>query len=408
MKKFFCRSFLLFNFLSTEVFAEDDLSQEDAAQGVLKMIIKEDPNQFLGKESSAFSFQPKFSNRFISDVRFDDNYQSTEKADEYKDTQFKGRLYSKLSLNKNLAINGYFRMKEFNKTAANGKDRTFKDEGLYIEELNVTYNDNKYAFIAGKFDLNFGTAWRWDRGIWSYETAQNYKQTEKLGFNGIYRLGDSKTVGEYQFGFGVFTNDRKNLDNSILVSRTSASKSDAVPGDTRSLKSYVASLDINYDFGGHEKLSYHFSYIDLAVNNRASSVTPTKIDDQKGFALGMNYKHPVTENFTVDWLLEYASIKNFGGDSDISENYLTTNIIGRIYQNWLVTLGYSDRDNSEVDAAGFDQNLSEISFGYEFGKALFFDKLVLQAGYKNQRTNYKTSLETQNVFGGLLRLYKNF
>ena len=402
MKKFFCRSFLLFNFLSLEVFAED------ADQGVLKAMIKEDVNQFSTKESSMFSFQPKFSNRFISDLRFDDNYQSTDRADEYKDTRFKGRLYSKLNLNKNLAINGYFRMKEFNKTAADGKDRTFKSEGLYIEELNMTYSNKKYAVVAGKFDLNFGTAWRWDRGIWSYETAQNYKEIEKLGFNGIYRLGNSKTVGEYEFGFGVFTNDRKNLDNSIITLRDSNSKSDAVPGDTRSLKSYVASLDINYDFGEHEKLSYHFSYVDLAVNSSASSVTPTKIDDQKGFAAGMNYEHPVTENFAVDWLLEYASIKNFGGDSDISENYLTANIIGKVYQNWLVTLGYSNRDNSEIDAAGFDQNLSEISFGYEFGKTLFFDKMVLQAGYKNQRTNYKTSLETENVFGGLLRLYKNF
>ena len=233
-----------------------------------------------------------------------------------------------------------------------------------------------------------------------------------MGFGGIYRVGDIRKTGQYELGFSAFTNDRKNLDNAIFSKRDSAHKSDAKPGDTRSLKSYVASLDVKFDFGENfgskEKLSYHFAYTNLAVNSNMSSVTSNKIADQKGFVAGLNYEYPLAENFALDALLEFEKTKNLNGDGDISEHYLTSSLITKIYHNWNVTLGYAERDNSHVDQDGFKQNTSEISFGYDFDKTILFDKLTIQAGYKNQRTDNKTNLNVQNVLGVLLRYYKNF
>lgn len=411
----FCREvlfFLLIGFFSTHFSINQSWAQNGPNQGVLKGII-------FGSDS--ILSDSKISNRLIVDLRLEDNYQSTNRKNEYLESRANGRFYSRLNLDKNFSLNSYLYLGQMNQQSENqrrdqlpqgGGDRAFEDEGIYIRELNLEYAKDNYALVAGKFDLDFGTAWRFDRGLWTYEIASNYQQRERLGFTTLYKLGDAKKTGKYEFGFGVFTNDRKHFDNSIITNRDSDSKSDAMPGDTSFAKSYVASLNINYDFGEklgwQEKLSYHFAYINLAVNERASSVTPTKIDDQKGFVLGIDYQLPVSEKFMLDILIEYADMKNFGGDSDINENYFTSNIIGRIYKNWNVTLGYANRRNLEVEAAGYDQGETELSFGYDFAKIPFFDRITLQAGYKNLRTDYKTSLETQNILGTMARFYKNF
>ena len=402
--------FLILAFFSCEVFAE-----EEADLGILKRLVSEEEEKIFEKESPAF--KPKFTSSLVYDINFNDEYQSTDRKNEFNETRSRGRLNSSFYFAKNFSLNSFLkseRSSQASETARRnalpngGGDRTFENEGIFVEELNLAYDNTKHAFVVGKFDLNFGTAWRFKRGIWTYNTAENYKQREKLGLNGIYRIGNSRQNGRYEFGYAVFTNDRKNLDNSVITSRDSAHKSDAIPGDTRSLQSYLASLDIDFDFADKERLTYHFAYINLAVNHSAASISPAKVADQKGLVLGMNYKYPVTENLNLDSLLEYSTIKNFGGNSDASEKYFTGNVIGRLYQNWNVTLGYATHHNAVLEANSYDKNSSEISFGYEFGKNSFFDKLLFQVGYKNQRENYKTSLESRNVLGGLVRYQKGF
>jgi hypothetical protein len=402
--------FLIFSFFSGKVFAESETTT-----GILKQLIGESDEEVLKQDSS--DFKPYFAGKLVLAANFDDQYQSNNRQDEFTSSYNRNRFYSSFNFARHFALNSFLKMapsNQLSQAAARNvsndemKSNLFEKEALLIEELNLSYDGKKNVFVIGKFDLNFGSAWRWTRGIWSYDIALDYKQREKLGFNGIYRVGNSKKTGRYQFGYAVFTNDRKNLDNSIITSRYSDQKSDAVPGDTRGPQSYMASIDIDFDFTDQEKLSYHFSYVNLAVNQRASTVSKTKIADQEGFAAGMNYKYPVTKNFNLDGLLEYVRIKNYNGDSDIGENYLTANIIAKFYQTWNVTLGYAERKNSHIDEAGFNQNLSEISFGYEFKKTTFFDKLLLQIGYKNQRDNYKTSLEKRNVLGAMIRYEKSF
>jgi hypothetical protein len=414
MKKFLL--FLMIIALPCTAFAAHDVRQ-----GILKGIVDEDPDDFIQEDTSFF--HPLFSNQLVTDVNVDDFYQATDHSDQSLQTNAKARLYSSLNFNKNLSLNGFFKMDRMRKTAnepnltgssAIGGNSFLKDEGIFIDELNLSYDSKNYALVAGKFILDYGTAWKWNRGIWTYQMAeQNYKQEEKLGLNGLFRLGNAKKTGEYEFDFSFFTNDRKNFDNSIITPRVSDKKSAATPGDTRSLKSYAASLDVNFDFGkkflDSEKLSYHFGYLNLAVNPRANTVIPAvNFADQKGFVAGMNYQYPVMENYSIDALLEYQKTRNLGGNSNISENYLTASIINKIYQNWNITLGHASRQNKQVYDYGFDQTMNEVSFGYDFFKTSFFDRFTIQLGYKNQRYDYKTSVVTQNEIGLLARYYKDF
>lgn len=401
----------VFLFLSFCLFSSELLAQGYSDQGILK--------EFAMQESEGLMHdsQRKFTNRLVAEVSFYDNYQTTNRQDEYKDTAGRARLFSNLNFTEKFSLNSYIigeRVDNAGETARRsalsngGGDRTFENSALYFQELNFSYNSKDYALVAGKFNLDFGNAWMWNKGIWIQDIANNYRQTEKIGFSGLYRIGDAKKTGQYNLGFSIFSNDSKNLDNSILVERDSTHRYDGTPGDTRSLQSFNATLNVNFDFGEREKLTYHFSYLELALRKKFSPIAANKSDSQKSFVAGMDYQYPASENVVIDGLIEYAQNTNLGGNSDVSENYFTANLITKFYRNWNILIGNSTRRHHEVTQFGFTQNLTEISLGYEFNKTSFFDKLTLQAGYKNQRNNNQTSLDTQNVFGVLLRYYKNF
>lgn len=397
MKKFFL---ILWLFFPAEAFSQDYF------QGLWPNFINKDQDN-----------ESKFSGRIINDIDFDHQNNSTRRKEEYKDTKIVTRFSSQIKINNNFSLNSNLRLARVNTdyeesrrdaSPNGGGDRTFEETGIMVRELALKYTKKDLSIIAGKFAPDFGAAWRWGRGIWSKDLAGSYRQVEKLGLGGIYKMGDRQKTGRYNFGFSAFTNDRKNLDNSLINKRDSDHKYDAKAGDTRSLESYVASLDINFDFKNNEELSYHFAYLNLAMNERLSQITPTKIDDQKGFVVNGKYRYPINDNFLVDGLLEYVDMKNVGGDSDISDRYFNASFVGEIYKNWNTTLAFANRKNLEIDQNGFDQNLSEISFGYKLNKNRFFDQLLLQVGYKNLRTNYKDSLNVQNSYGVLARYIKSF
>jgi hypothetical protein len=398
-------------FLILSFFSLNSLAYEYSSQGILKDLVQNNADSFIEKKIDMDSLA-------VAEIGLDDAYRTTNRNDEKNDSFAGLRIYNNLNFNKNLSLNSYLNFHQIDNSSTlargesavnNSSDKAFKNIGMIVQEVTLDFKKDQYVLVAGKFKLDFGNAWRWDRGLWIHDLANNYIQTEKLGFSGFYRIGDAKKTGKYIFGFSTFTNDRKNLDNSLMVQRDSAHKNDALPGDTRSLESYNASLNVSFDFAQKEKLTYHFSYLNLAVNGKANSTIPAdKFSDQKGFAAGMNYQYPLVENIDLDGLLEYVEMKNVGGNSDVGEKYLTANLITKFYRNYSILLGNSNRQNFQIGKNGFDQNLSEISLGYQFDKNKFFDRLTLQTGYKNQRANYKTSINTQNVFGILLRYYKSF
>lgn len=356
------------------------------------------------------------------------DYQATNDNQQHTNSEFKANFISNLTYDKNwfMEVQG-----RYENIAPNDitQDRNYGQEGAYLRDLRFGYNSDHVLLYAGKFRPFFGIAWRngrynWydytsnnveqfdynnTRGVWSDYIAQNYAQAEKLGAGGVIKAGNEKTIGKYELGLAFFTNDRKNLDNSIINSRVSQSKQDAVPGDTRSLKSYVLSLDVNYDFSFNEKLFYRFAYINLDVNSNAATVTPIgKIANQKGFEASMNYQYPFSRSFNLNGLAEYVHMQNVGGNSDFEDRYLNASIVANIFRNWNLTTAYGGRQSLQAGDNGFDQDMLEFSGGYRFDKSNIYDSLLLQLAYRNLRTNYKTDLDVKNSYGILVRYIKNF
>ncbi len=411
MRKFFL---LFFLFLPQNLCAEnsDNFFQEIWAN----MVDYEYENEY---KKSSLDYYPKISGRVITDVSFDNNYDSNDSKDKFNDTEFLGRFFSDLSFTKSFSIKSNIFLSRVDVAKENekrknspsgGGDMTFENIGLYVRELVFDYSKKNFSVISGKYTVNFGTAWRWGRGIWSNSLPINYIQKEKLGFGGVYRIGDEKKTGRYNFGFSAFTNDRKNFDNSIFNSRDVVHKSDAKPGDTRSFDSYNTSLDINFDFGVIEKLSYHFSYLNLGVNSNQTSVKYSKIADQKGFVLGTNYIYPINDMLVLDSLVEYVEMKNVGGNSDDGNKTLSFSLVSEIYKNWNLTFANSSYKTSNLSKgdSNYNQNLYELSTGYKFDKTRYFNQFLIQLGYKKLRSNYQSYINEQNAAGVLLRYIKSF
>lgn len=409
--------FLIFFIFACESFADDDVRANQPFAMIEEDDDEEDGEDYVHKGALPLEFEQHkkaFSNNLVLDLNFNDNYRTSDSRNEYNETTARARFFSRYEFKNNFSLNSQIDLIPFykadeasrrNALAQGGGDRSFEDGGIQLRQLNLQYDNKKYAAIAGKMNLNYGRAWNWNRGIWSYELANNYRQADKIGFGGVYRAGDAKKTGQYNFGLSFFKNDRKYLHNA-LITRDDQIANKA--GDESLFESYAAAMDVNFDFGEKEKLYYHFGYLNLAVNKHRTNVSGTKAEDQKGFVASMNYLYPVIENYDIDALVEFNQFKNIDGNSGAAENYLTANIINKFFTNYLLTLSYSERFSKVENQSRLNQQLSEISVGYEFKKNAFFDRFIIQTGYKNMRNNYYSSLESNNSFGVLLRYYKNF
>lgn len=289
-----------------------------------------------------------------------------------------------------------------------GGSRTFENLGVTLPELNLKYSSGNNSVIAGKFTSNFGTAWRWNQGIFIHNIAGNYGLFEKLGLAFVSKYGDIKKTGIYNFSFSTFTNDRKNFDNALFHRRDSDAKSQGLAGDTRSLKSYTLATDINFEFNEFEKLSYHLAYANLAINKEMSSIKNTKIKNQNGYVFGVNYTFPIFKKLNAETLIEYARISNINGNTDISNKFLTTNLIFKYNKKYSLMIGNSKiKIKNKLISRAYNQ-ASEINFGYEFDKTKYYDKITAQIGYHQLIEKSSTQNQTNKSLAILLRYFKNF
>jgi len=345
------------------------------------------------------------SGMIFSRIDYNDTFASNNKNNR-KGADLRSRFGVNLKLSNNFSLKTVAIFENISNATSNidGKNRFFRSEGLFLNELVLGYDYKNFSAVAGKFNPNFGDAWKPSNGIWTREISGEYEQREKLGFGLIQRAGNIKTIGEYIFGASVFTNDRKNLDNSIITSRDSVAKSDGAAGDTRGLDSYVLSTDIYYDFGNNEKLSYHFSYLNLAINNRQNhSNIPAYIDDEKGLSLGMNYRYPINDDFLFDSFVEYVNIDNIGGDIAKNSDFLTINFTAHIFKDYFITLTKAQEKQKKTGENGIDKSFSGLSFGYKLDHLNpNLKNLRALIGYKNSDLDSKTNFIQNKSFSVII------
>ncbi len=357
----------------------------------------------------------KLISGFVSNrVYYNNTYDSNSRKKEFSDSFLKTKVGVNVKLGSNFAVKAVTKFEKAsqasqtvrrNQLATGGGDQSFENEGAYIDELVLNYNYKNFSALAGKFAANYGYAWKDDNGIWVNEFAKaGYETDEKLGLGVIQRFGDRKVFGEYVFGFSAFTNDRKNLDNSTITKRDSDAKSDGSVGDTRSLKSYIASMDLYYDFNKQEKLSYHFAYSNLAINDRQNtSNIPALIDDQKSFVINMDYKYPINNDLLINGFIEYNHIANVDGNVSRDANFITANLT-TYFNDFSLTIARAREQQIEIGTNGVDAYINELSLGYKFDNlSPVLKGLSMAVGYKGSETDDKTAPIKNDAFGIMLK-----
>jgi hypothetical protein len=354
------------------------------------------------------------------ETEFFDNYtyDSNNKKNEFNENYLRSRLHLKVNFTDKLSLTSRIRLRESNPTSEatqrstspkGGGSKSFEDEVLFLQRLHLNYDYKNGTFVAGKFATKFAQSYQRKDNIWLFEKARaRYMQNEKLGFANYLKAGNEKENGHYVLGLATFTNDSKSLDNSTITKESTATKVTGRPGDKRGLKSYIASMDINYDFGAQEKLSYHISYINLAVNENLSPVSKEKIEDANAYAVNMHYQYPLHKHILGKAFIEYVNFSNNEGNIDQDVDFLTTILTFNLFKDYSITIGKYFEQQTTIGGNGIDNEVKEFNLGYSFNDQSILKGIKIMAGVKHEQTDSKTSKVKNNVAGLLVRYIKKF
>ncbi|MFM6972638.1 MAG: hypothetical protein ACKOXJ_03360, partial [Alphaproteobacteria bacterium] len=116
----------------------------------------------------------------------------------------------------------------------------------------------------------------------------------------------------------------------------------------------------------------------------------------------------IIKKLNAETLIEYARTSNINGNTDISNKFLTTNLIFKYNQKYSLMLGNSKNKIKNKLISRTLNNASEINFGYEFDKTKYYDKITAQIGYHQLVEKSANLNQTNKSLAFLLRYIKNF
>ena len=313
-------------------------------------------------------------------------------ADEQNNLFLRSELAPRVTLNKHFSMSGVFVLEPVQAFDA-GEDNAFEEQGVFVEEINLSYSQGPVTLKAGKFNPGFGIAWEPGRGIWGEDFAEDYEIAEKIGGAVSYELAQS-VPGTHTLTASTFFSDTSFLSHSAPTGRGPVDEEDGGAANTQDFSSYVLGLQ-GQNTGGVEGLYYKLAYRDLA---RGDAAVQAGGDDEQGLIATLGHRIELAESGHVDGLLEYTEIDNFdAGPND--RDYLTASLDATIRDHWLITASYTARDTDVAGTGERDDHLLQLSGGYDFGNGL-----TLEVGWRNSET---AGVDT-DIIGGLARYNISF
>lgn len=259
-----------------------------------------------------------------------------------------------------------------------GENWEFGNEGLYAEELKLSYTGNNFTVYGGKFNPAFGSAWDMAPGLYGDELI-DYELKERLGFGGNYTL-DTENAGYHTLTATTFFLDTSFLSESEVTHRGRADKSDGGMSNTEDLSSYSITLDSEW-VGHVDGLNTHIGYYKQKAGD-----ADTGLDDEHAFAIGANYTFDLTDDIETMVIGEWATIRNFEGDN-VDATYYTAGIGFGLYENWNLGMSYTRRDKDVQGGPDVDDDMFQISGGYAFENGITFDVGYMYKEDDNDESN---------------------
>lgn len=328
-------------------------------------------------------FHPKIDGAVSFELQDDWAYDSDDPDAEVNALYTKIEPVIALHLTDRLSINTHLTLEPVQDNDP-GDDTAFENEGLYIEELTIKYEDERFSVFAGKFDPLFGIAWDLTPGVYGTDLDEAYQLVEKIGVGGSYTLGNEE-AGAYTLTAATYFSDTT-LSDSTITRRGRLDIDDGGSGNTEDLSSYVAQVDAKAP-AGLKGLGAHAGYY-----NQAEGDADTGLNNEKAYTLSVDYSWDIAENLSAMALAEWTGIRDAAGaDDDIDYATLGGSLV--IYKNWNAALSYTGRRTDQGASGAIDDYQAQGSAGYTFDNGISFD-----VGYKKSR---ESDIDT-NTVGALL------
>jgi len=333
---------------------------------------------------------PNISGEWLFETQLEHGFQSDDVDGERTNLFGRSEFVPTIELNDNFSVDATVVLEPLQDSKA-GNNTAFSQEGIFVEKFKMNYENGPWGAFAGKFNPDFGKGWDWGRGVWGEDFAEDYEVTQKIGFGGSYTL-DTPNSGSHTFTASTFYNDTTLLSESVLTRLDRVRQSDGGAGNTQDLSSYVLGLT-GEDVAGIDDLTYQIGFRHLAAADNSATG-----DDENGYTFGGGYVFPVSEDVSMDALVEYVNIQNFEGATE-DRQYIYANLVTNIYEDWNVTTGYTYRKTEDIGLADVNDNLFQLTGGYDFGNGL-----TLEGGW---RSSEEVGADT-NIIGGLARYILEF
>jgi hypothetical protein len=242
-----------------------------------------------------------------------------------------------------------------------GDDRYLDGHGLYLEELHLDYETERFSLIGGKFAPNFGKAWDEAPGVFGTDIAEDYELAERIGFGGGVNFG-SEAMGKHTLSASLFFLDTSPLSDATITSRPRNFKSDGGPSNTETPESFAVALD--GALPAPAGLTYHLAFVNQAEGEGDTA-------DERGLAVALSRGFK-TRSVEITPLVEYVHLWNADAVEDQSRDYITI-ALGLGWQSWNAAAVYTRRDSDFVGSEDMNDSLFQLSAGYEFPFGMTLD-----------------------------------
>lgn len=329
---------------------------------------------------------PNISSELVLELQNEYTTNSDDASrEDYNNAFFRSELATTVQLNEHFFIDGVAVFENIQNIEPN-ESNFFDNEGVFIEDIKLNYQNGPVALLAGKFNPAFGIAWDFGRGIWTEDFAEDYEITEKIGVGARYRFGNDK-IGTHNLIASSFFADTTFLSGSRITGREQLNKRDGGTSNTEDFSSFTVALE------GENLAAVKNLYYKLGYRHQAEGDASTGGDDETGYVVTLGHVFPVTNRVSMDALVEYTDISNF--DTGTADNqYFTANVITTFDDAWNLTVGYTARDITDAGTADINDHLVQVSGGYDFGQGT-----TAELGWRGS----KEAGSDTDIIGGLIR-----
>jgi hypothetical protein len=259
------------------------------------------------------AISPKLSGTIAFEVQNDLAFSSDDTSEEFNNLFMKIESALTLALTDAVSINTGLVLEQVQEPPIKGEDRTFADQGLFVEVLTLDYETGPVHLSSGKMGVNFGKAWDATPGVFGTDLAEEYEIAEAISVLGALRhdFGDGR---KHTLTAQTFFLDTSGLAESALTRRRKTREGDGGLGNTGDFSSIALALD-GGDFPALPGFAYHAAYVHHANDTENA-------DNERRFALGGSYEFKIGD-ITVQPLAEYILLSDAEGTADQDRTYVT-------------------------------------------------------------------------------------